>query len=75
MMGNFMYSDTMWALHWLWMLAFGIALVVPFWRICLRAGHPGWLGILILIPVVNLAFLYFLAFSRWPAAEAGERDT
>ncbi|MDX5364765.1 MAG: hypothetical protein LPJ91_11500 [Pseudazoarcus pumilus] len=75
MMDNAMYSDTMWGLHWLWMLAFAIVLVVPFWRICRRAGHPSWLGILILIPLINLAFLYFLAFSRWPAAEAGKRET
>lgn len=39
----------------------------------LRAGYPGPRGLLILIPLVNLAFIYFLAFSRWPVEE-GRRE-
>jgi hypothetical protein len=67
MMNESMFGNTMWAGHWLWMLVVAIAVVIPVWRICQRAGYPGWLGILILIPMVNLALLYFIAFAGWPA--------
>ena len=55
------------ALGWLWWLAIAVLFVVPFFRICARVGYPGWLSLLVLIPVANLIFLYFLAFSQWPA--------
>lgn len=51
----------------IWMLILGALMVVPFWKLSTRAGYPGPLGLLILIPLVNLAFIYFLAFSEWPA--------
>jgi len=60
MEGN-MFGNTMWAGHWLWMLVIGIVVVIPAWRICQRTGYPGWMGVLILIPVVNLILLYFIA--------------
>jgi hypothetical protein len=44
-----------------------IIVVVPFWRICTKAGYPGGLSLLIAIPLVNLVFLYFIAFSQWPS--------
>lgn len=74
MMGDNTFGSSMWAGHWLWMLVVAIVAVIPFWRICQRAGYPGWMGILILIPVVNLLFLYFLAFADWPAEKAGDRN-
>lgn len=48
--------------HILWMLLIAGFLVVPFWRISERLGYPGWLGLLVLVPLVNLGYLYFLAF-------------
>jgi hypothetical protein len=39
--------------------------IIPFWRIFSRAGFPGVLAILMLIPLVNLIVLYYVAFSRW----------
>ena len=71
MMENHMYNNTMWGGHWLWMLVIGIVVVIPVWRICQRAGFPGWLGILILIPVANLFLLYFIAFADWPIEKTG----
>jgi hypothetical protein len=53
--------------HFLWMLIMAAIVVIPFWRICSKAGFPGWLSLLMLIPLVNIAFLYFLAFAQWPA--------
>ncbi len=73
MMGDNMFGNTMWAGHWLWMLVIAIVVVIPAWRICQRMGYPGWTGALILIPTVNLAILYFLAFSEWPADNAEDR--
>jgi len=74
MMNNSMFGDAMWAGHWLWMLALASVVVIPVWRICQRTGYPGWMGILILIPVVNIFFLYFMAFSEWPAVENRNQD-
>ena len=71
MMVENMFGNTMWAGHWLWMLVIAIAVVIPAWRICQRTGFPGWMGVLILIPIVNLALLYFIAFADWPV----ERDS
>ncbi len=53
--------------------AFWIAVIlVPCWRISVKAGFPGWLAILAVIPVVNLGYLYFLAFARWPALRSDD---
>jgi uncharacterized membrane protein len=41
--------------------------IIPFWRICARAGYSPWLSLLIAIPLVNVIFIYFLAFSDWPS--------
>lgn len=71
MRGDEMFGYTMWAGHWLWMLVIAIVVVIPFYRICQRTGFPGWMGILILIPFVNLFLLYLIAFSDWPADKTG----
>jgi hypothetical protein len=44
-----------------------IVFVWPAWRICARAGFPGALGLLIVVPFLNLVLLYVLAFAEWPA--------
>lgn len=49
------------------MLVVAILIVIPFWRLCERAGFPGLVSLLILIPLVNLLFLYWLAFAEWPS--------
>jgi|HubBroStandDraft_3_1064219.scaffolds.fasta_scaffold525309_2 hypothetical protein len=46
-------------------LAAGV-IVLPFWKICSKAGYPGALGLLILIPLANLIMLLVLAFAEWP---------
>ena len=69
-----MHGNTLWAGHWLWMLVIAIAVVVPAWRICQRTGYPGWLGLLILVPLINLGLLYFIAFSDWPADRKERQD-
>jgi hypothetical protein len=49
-----------------WLIAVLIG-IVPFWRICGRVGHSPWLSLLILVPLINLIFIYWLAFAEWPA--------
>ena len=49
------------------MLVLAILLVIPFWRICERAGFPGIVALLIFVPLVNMVFLYWLAFAEWPS--------
>ena len=51
----------------MWMLLILAIIVLPFWRICTKAGYSGWLSLLILIPVANVIFVYFLGFSEWPS--------
>lgn len=59
--------------HWLWILVIAALVVIPAWRICVKAGYSGWLSVLTLIPLLNLGLLYFLAFSEWPAQSASLR--
>ncbi len=56
---------------WFLMMSAGAAvLTVPFLFIFSKAGYSRWLSLLVLIPLVNVAVLYFLAFSNWPAGRA-----
>lgn len=57
------------------MLIIAALLVWPFWRICEKAGYPGLMALLVLIPVVNLIFLYWFAFSDWPNMKRQDRPT
>ncbi len=43
-----------------------IIAVVAFWRICEKAGFPGWYGVAVVIPIVNILLVLFLAFAEWP---------
>ena len=48
-----------------------LALVIPTWRICNRAGYSGALSLLHLIPGVGTLIVFaILAFGTWPAGEA-----
>jgi len=48
-------------------LAMALLVVWPFWRIFKKAGFPGALGLLMVVPVVNLVMILFLAFAEWPS--------
>ena len=47
-------------------LLISILVIVPFWKIFERVGHSPSFSILMVVPLVNLFFLYYLAFSEWP---------
>jgi hypothetical protein len=53
-----------WGATW---LIFAVIAVVPFWRICSRVGYSPWLSLLILLPLINVIFIYYVAFSAWPS--------
>lgn len=57
-----------WGLGWPIVAAIAI---IPFWRICTRVGISPWLSLLLIVPVANLIFIYYLAFSDWPAVGGG----
>ncbi len=40
--------------------------VIPFWRICSKAGFPGVLSLLMLLPIANIILPFYLAFAEWP---------
>ncbi|QNI34965.1 hypothetical protein H7849_12910 [Alloacidobacterium dinghuense] len=42
-----------------------LIVVIPYWMIFKKAGFPPFLGILMVVPIVNLVLLYVLAFSPW----------
>ena len=66
--GEYILSGaSFWQLVLLVVLA--IIIVVPYWRISEKAGYPGWLSLLILIPGINLVYVYFLGFSNWPSLQ------
>jgi hypothetical protein len=60
-----MHSGT-WTSHPFMMLLAAVFVIVPAWRICSKAGYPGWLALLFLLPIANLVLWYFLAFAEWP---------
>ena len=52
-------------------LVLSLLLVIPTWRIFVRAGFSGALSLLHFVPVVGLlVIMAILAFSDWPAGEA-----
>ena len=48
-------------------LLWAVVIIVPFWKISIKAGYSGWLALLLMVPIVNVIYLYFLAFSHWPS--------
>jgi hypothetical protein len=59
---------SMWSFGPLAMLVFAAVVIVPFWFIFAKAGFSRWLSLLMVVPIVNIAMLYVLAFSAWPNA-------
>ena len=50
-----------------------LAVIAPFLAACYRifskAGHSGWLCLLLLVPIVNYFTVLWLGFSKWPALD------
>jgi hypothetical protein len=41
--------------------------IFPVWRIARRMGFPGPLGIVALLPGINVLFAWYLALRGWPS--------
>ena len=66
-----MNSFSVW--HWLIVLILLAVYVVPVWRIVSKAGFPGALALLALVPLLNIVMLWVFAFIKWPHERAIER--
>lgn len=54
---------------------FGIVcLLIPYWMIFRKAGFPPALSLLMVVPLVNIAMLYFLALTPWPSLNKDQRQ-
>ena len=47
--------------------------VIPFWKIFSKAGYPGAMGLIMLVPFLNLIMLFYLGFAEWPVLRELER--
>jgi hypothetical protein len=52
-------------------LAYCAVILFPVARILRRTGYSPWLAIAALIPLANVALLWFIAASPWTADQAG----
>jgi hypothetical protein len=51
--------------HWLTFVLFVALILYPVGRILARLGFSPLLSVFALVPIVNLAMLWVLAFARW----------
>lgn len=49
-----------------WIITALVLFVVPFWRICERAGFKPAFSLLVLVPGGVLILVWTLAFAKWP---------
>ncbi|MEA2708853.1 MAG: hypothetical protein QOF78_1454 [Phycisphaerales bacterium] len=55
-------------------VAIGIAIAVAIWgTIFKKAGYSFWMGLLMIIPLVNLIWFLIFVFSKWPIHHELER--
>lgn len=63
--------DSIWQLGAI--VALGLVVVVPCWRIARKSGFHGALALLMAVPLVNVALLWAFAFVRWPNERPSRR--
>lgn len=54
---------------WEWILFLVLAIlfwIIPFWKIFKKIGYPPALSLIMLIPILNIAVLWYLAVGNWP---------
>ena len=52
--------------HWVVLLVLAAAFIIPAWRITSKAGFPGALSLLLLVPLLGIVLIWIFAFVRWP---------
>ena len=50
--------------------AMALVVIWPAARIAQRLGYPSLLGVLAVIPFVNVLLLWFVAYGEWPISRA-----
>ncbi|MFI5399963.1 MAG: hypothetical protein ACHQZQ_02785 [SAR324 cluster bacterium] len=43
-----------------------VVAILPFWYILGRMGYSPYTCLLLLLPFLNIGFLYYVAFTDWP---------
>jgi hypothetical protein len=51
-----------------------VIFVWPWWKIFKKAGYPGWFGLGMFVPLLNLILLFYFAFAEWPILHGGKQD-
>ena len=46
-----------------------VLIIIPFWKICSKAGFPSALSLLMLLPFVNVILPFYIAFAQWPSLD------
>ncbi|NKB60457.1 MAG: hypothetical protein GKS00_29475 [Alphaproteobacteria bacterium] len=41
-------------------------------RVFRKAGRSGWWSLLLFVPVLNIAVVWWFAFAKWPAVEEAQ---
>ena len=49
--------------------------IIPFWMITKKAGFHPALSLLMLVPLANIIFPFFLAFASWPSLNGSTNRT
>ena len=62
-----MGSFSVW--HWLIIIVWLAVFLVPGLKLVGRTGHSPLLGLLFIVPLVNIIFWWWLAFGHWPALD------
>jgi len=47
-------------------LLLSLIFILPGWKICSKMGYPGLICFLGFIPIINIIFIFYLAFTTWP---------
>ena len=50
-----------------------LAIAWPAGRICRRIGFSPWLGVFAILPLANIALLWFVALSPWPGSRSPDQ--
>lgn len=53
----------------------GLVMLLPWFKICTRAGFSGWWCLVFVVPGLNLIALFYLAFAEWPVLRGRNTTT
>jgi hypothetical protein len=65
-----MFEGLFQPIHLLLIVSIAFVLLVPFWRIFKKCGFSPWLSVLMLIPFLGIATLWYVAFARGSATNS-----